>query len=123
MEDPIPSVPIRAIAKGRKEIHSLILKNMSNEENKKNEAEDYSKFFEKEEKEKKKVEVPEKRKRFSFEGLVGSLKSFWTETDKKTKIELVVFLVVITITVALLVFYFLRPVPSEVLPPPLPAEY
>ena len=96
---------------------------MSNEEDKKMKWRITASFLKKKEKEKKKVEVPEKRKRFSFEGLVGSLKSFRTETDKKTKIELVVFLVVITITVALLVFYFLRPVPSEVLPPPLPAEY
>ena len=74
-------------------------------QDKKNEVIDYSKFFER--KKEKKVEGHEKRKRFSFGAFIDSFKDFWAETDKKTKIELVVFLVVVMITLGILIFYFL----------------
>jgi len=74
-------------------------------QDKKNEVIDYSKFFER--KKEKKVEGHEKRKRFSFGSFIDSFKDFWAETDKKTKIELVVFLVVVMITLGILIFYFL----------------
>jgi len=74
---------------------------MSNEENKKNEVMDYSKFFER--KKEKKVEIPGKRKRFSF-----GFRDFWFEMDKKTKVELIIFLVVVVITFGVLTFYFLE---------------
>ena len=90
-------------------------------QNKKNEVIDYSKFFER--KKEKKVEGHEKRKRFSFGSFIDSFKDFWAETDKKTKIEMIVFLIVIVAVVGVLVFYFLQPTFSEVLPSPLPAEY
>jgi len=74
-------------------------------QNKKNEVIDYSKFFER--KKEKKVEGHEKRKRFSFGSFIDSFKDFWAETDKKTKIEMIVFLVVVIITLGILIFYFL----------------
>jgi len=80
---------------------------------------DYSKFFEKG----KEKEIPEKRKKFSFGSLITSLKNFWSESDKKTKIELVVFLVVIVLIAGILIFYLAQPKGSEILSPPLPVEY
>jgi len=74
-------------------------------QDKKNEVIDYSKFFER--KKEKKVEGHEKRKRFSFGSFIDSFKDFWAETDKKTKIEMIVFLVVVIITLGILIFYFL----------------
>jgi len=74
-------------------------------QNKKNEVIDYSKFFER--KKEKKVEGHEKRKRFSFGSFIDSFKDFWAETDKKTKIEMIVFLVVVMINLGILIFYFL----------------
>lgn len=73
---------------------------MQNEENKKNDIEDYSKFFEK--KKEKKVEIPEKEKRFSF----SKFKNFWFGLDKKTRIELIILLIIIAATVSILAFYF-----------------
>ena len=75
---------------------------MSNEEDKKNEVMDYGKFFEREKE--KKVEIPQKKKKFSF----GFLKKVWFETDKKTKIELIVLLVVIIMIIGILTFHFLK---------------
>jgi flagellar basal body-associated protein FliL len=69
-------------------------------QNKKNEIIDYGKFFER--KKEKEVEGHEKRKRFSF-----GFKDFWVKTDKKTKIEMIVFLVVVIMTLGILIFYFL----------------
>ncbi|PIR91218.1 hypothetical protein COU02_00860, partial [bacterium (Candidatus Gribaldobacteria) CG10_big_fil_rev_8_21_14_0_10_37_46] len=48
-----------------------------------------------------------KRKRFSFGSFIDSFKDFWAETDKKTKMEMIVFLVVVVITLGILIFYFL----------------
>ena len=75
-------------------------------QDKKNEVIDYSKFFER--KKEKKVEGHEKRKRFSFGAFIDSFKDFWAETDKKTKIEMIVFLVVIVSIIAVLVFYLIQ---------------
>jgi len=90
---------------------------MSDEENKENEVMDYSKFFEREKKEK--VEISQKKKKFSLD----NFKVFWTELDKKTKVELIVLLIVIIMIIGILVFYFLQTKASGVLPVPLPAEY
>ena len=90
---------------------------MSNEENKGNEVIDYSKFFEREKGEK--VEIPQKKEKFSF----SFLKNLWSEMDKKTKVELIVLLVVIIMIIGILVFYFLQTKASEVVPVPLPANY
>ena len=65
---------------------------------------DYSKFFEKG----KEKEIPEKRKKFSLK----SFKDFWSEADKKTKIEMIVFLVVVMITLGILIFYFSQAKPK-----------
>ena len=93
------------------------MENMSNEENKGNEVMDYSKFFEREKG--KKVEIPQGKKKFSLD----NFKVFWIELDKKTKIELIVLLVVVIMIIGILVFYFLQMKASEVLSVPLPAEY
>jgi len=79
-------------------------------QDKKNEVIDYSKFFER--KKEKKVEGHEKRKRFSFGSFIDSFKDFWAETDKKTKIEMIVFLVVVMITLGILIFYFSQAKPK-----------
>ncbi len=70
--------------------------------NKKNDAVDYSKFFEREKG--KKVEIPQKKEKFSF----SFLKNLWSEMDKKTKVELIIFLIVVLITLGILTFHFLR---------------
>jgi len=75
---------------------------MPDEENKKNEVMDYGKFFEREKE--KKIEIPQEKKKFSF----GFLKNLWLGIDKKTKIELIIFLVVVLITLGILTFHFLR---------------
>ena len=75
---------------------------MPNEENKKNEIIDYSKFFEREKK--KEVEIPQPRKKFSF----SFFENFWFEMDKKTKVELIIFLIVVAVTFGFLTFYFLE---------------
>lgn len=77
---------------------------MQNEENKKNGPIDYSKFFE-EEREKLKTEetTPNEGKK-SF---LNSLKKFWTSSDKKTKIEIMVFLAIIFLIIIILSFYWL----------------
>lgn len=73
-------------------------------QDRKNESIDYSKFFEREKE--KKVGIPQKKKRFSFDNLVNSFKDFWAKTDKKTKIEMVIFLVVTLSIVIIWLFYF-----------------
>jgi len=75
---------------------------MSNEENKKNDVVDYSKFFEREKE--KKVEIPQVKKKFSFD----FLKKLWSKIDKKTKVELIIFLIVVLATFGILTSHFLK---------------
>ena len=72
-------------------------------QDKKNEIIDYSKFFERKKEEIPKEKISEKRKRFSF-----GFRDFWLEMDKKTKVELIIFLIVVVITLGILTFYFLE---------------
>lgn len=77
---------------------------MQNEENKKNGPIDYSRFF-KEEREKPKLEktsFDEKKKSF-----LGNLDSFWIGSDKKTKIQIIVFLAIIFLIIIILSSYWL----------------
>jgi len=82
--------------------------------NKKNEVTDYSKFFEREKGEK--VEIPQGKKKFSF----NFLKKVWFEMDKKTKVELIIFLIIVSITLGILIFHFLREIktPESFIYPP-----
>ena len=74
-------------------------------QDRKDEIMDYSKFFEKKRKGKAEIsEEDKKRKKFSLK----SFKDFWAETDKKTRIEVIVFLVVIVSIIAVLVFYLIQ---------------
>ena len=75
---------------------------MSDEENKKNDVVDYSKFFEREKG--KKVEIPQEKKGFSF----SFLGKIWFEMDKRTKIESIIFLIVVLITLGILTFYLFQ---------------
>ena len=79
-------------------------------QDKKNEVIDYSKFFER--KKEKKVEGHEKRKRFSFGSFIDSFKDFWAETDKKTKIELTILLVIVASIIGILIFYVFQAKPK-----------
>jgi hypothetical protein len=82
--------------------------------NKKNEVMDYGKFFEREKKEK--VKIPQEKKKFSF----GFLKKIWFEMDKRTKVELIIFLIVVLITLGILTFHFLKEIktPESFIYPP-----
>lgn len=80
---------------------------MPNEENKKNEVMDYSKFFEREKMEK--VEIPQEKKKFSF----SFLKKLWFEMDKKTKVELIIFSIIALITLSILAFHFIREIKTS----------
>ena len=87
---------------------------MPNEENKKNEVMDYSKFFEREKMEK--VEIPQEKKKFSF----SFFKNLWLKMDKKTKVELIIFLIIVLITFGILASHFLREIktPESFIPSP-----
>lgn len=94
---------------------------MPNKENKNKEVIDYSKFFEKPASVKALAgegeKIPEKRGRFIFD----SFRDFWSQADKKTRIEIIIFLVVLVTMVSVLAFYFFKPKPKGLeLPPVLP---
>jgi len=78
---------------------------MQNQENEKNGPVDYSKFFE-EGREKAEIEQtsPDKEK-MSF---LSGLKLFWTGSDKKTKIQIIVFLVLVSLTIIILISYMVK---------------
>ena len=76
-----------------------------NEENKKNGPVDYSKFFEQERERPRTEETSPNKEKKSF---LGSLKNFWAGSDKKTKIQIMVFLVLVSLTIIILSFYWLR---------------
>ena len=78
---------------------------MQNEENKKNGPIDYSKFFEEGRERLKTEETSPHEKKKSF---LSSLKFFWTSSDKKTKIEIMVFSAIIFSIIIILLFYWLR---------------
>jgi len=75
---------------------------MQNEENKKNGAIDYSKFFEKEKLGTEATTSPGKKKSF-----LTNLKDFWIGSDKKTKIEIIVFLIIIFSIIIILTSYII----------------
>jgi len=79
---------------------------MSNQENKKNSPADYSKFFEQERKKPKTEEVISKKERKSF---LNNFKNFWIESDKKTKMEIIVFLTIVLLTIIILISYMVKP--------------
>ena len=78
---------------------------MQNQEDKKNGPIDYSKFFEEGREKLKTEETSPHEKKKSF---LDGLKNFWTLSDKKTKIEIIVFSVIIFLTIIILSFYWLR---------------
>ena len=82
--------------------------------NKKNEVMDYGEFFEREKR--KKVEIPQEKKKFSF----SFLKNLWSEMDKKAKVELIIFLIVVLTTLSILTFHFIREIktPESFIYPP-----
>ncbi len=71
-------------------------------QNKKGETIDYGKFFE----EKKPISAvtPEERKRFSL-----GLRTFWLTADKRSKIEIALFSIVLVSTAVVLAFYLFQP--------------
>ncbi len=75
-------------------------------ENKKNGATDYSKFFEQERKKPGTEEISSSKKKQSF---LNNLKSSWEEADKKTRTQIIIFLIAIFLTVIILSFHFLKP--------------
>jgi len=77
---------------------------MLDQKNKKNGPIDYSKFFEEEREELKTEETFPHEKKKSF---LGSFKFFWTSSDKKTKIEMMIFLAIIFLIIIILSFYWL----------------
>ena len=85
---------------------------MSDEENKENEVMDYGKFFEREKREK--VKIPQEKKKFSS----GFLKRVWFKMDKRTKVELIIFLILVLTTFGILTSHFLREIktPESFLP-------
>lgn len=93
---------------------------MDNQKNDKDKPADYSKFFEKEKPSHAGSSKAKKKKKFSL----ISLKNTWLGTDKKTKIELLIFLLIIVSIIVILIFYFSSPKNIVELPPPsLPAEF
>jgi len=76
---------------------------MQNEENKKNGPIDYSKFFEEEKLETEATTSLEKKKSFLI-----NLKNFWIGSDKKTKIEIIVFLIIIFLIIIILTSYMIK---------------
>jgi len=71
-------------------------------EKEKNGPIDYSKFFEEERKKPETKETFSSKKKKSF---LNNLKSFWDGADKKTKIEIIVFLALVSLTIIILIFY------------------
>jgi hypothetical protein len=72
-------------------------------ENKKNESTDYSKFFEEEREKSETNEISSIKEKRSF---LNNLKSFWDESDKKTRTQIIIFLIAIFLTIIILSFYF-----------------
>ena len=89
---------------------------MPNEKNKK--VIDYSKFFEKEKKEKE----PVSQKRYKISIILDLIKKFWFQSEKKTKIELIILLGIVVLIIIVLIIYLSEPKILEFIPPPLPAE-
>ena len=75
-------------------------------EKEKNGPIDYSKFFEEERKKPETKETFSSKKKKSF---LNNLKSFWEEADKKTRTQIIIFLIAIFLTVIILSFHFLKP--------------
>ena len=71
-------------------------------ENKKKGATDYSKFFEQEREKSETNGISSIKEKRSF---LNNLKSFWDGADKKTKIEIIVFLALVSLTIIILIFY------------------
>ena len=71
-------------------------------ENKKNGPTDYSKFFEEERKKPRTEEISPSKEKQSF---LANLKSFWEEADKKTKTQIIIFLIIIFLIILILSFY------------------
>ena len=78
---------------------------MPNQENKKNGPVDYSKFFEQEREKPETEEIISNKKKKSF---LSIFRNFWGESDKKIKIQIIVFLVIIFLTIIILSSYWLR---------------
>jgi len=77
---------------------------MQNEENKKNGPIDYSKFFEEE---REKLKTEETSSQVEKKSFLSSLRNFWTSSDKKTKIEIIVFLAIIFLIIIILTSYII----------------
>jgi len=90
---------------------------MGNQENNKSGPADYTNFLETKEGVSE-VASKKKKKGLSF----SSLKGLWVETDKKTKIELIIFLIIIISIAVILIISFSSP-KTEFIYPFLPAEY
>jgi len=75
---------------------------MQNEENKKNGVIDYSKFFEKEKLGTEAITSSGKKKSFLIK-----LKDFWIGSNKKTKIEIIAFLIIIFLIIIILTSYII----------------
>ena len=92
---------------------------MGNQENNKSEPADYTNFLETKE---NGLEVAPKNKKKKRGLSFSALKGLWVETDKKTKIELIIFLIIIISIAVILIISFSSP-KTEFIYPFLPAEY
>jgi len=90
-----------------------------NQENKKNGPVDYSKFFEQERGRPKTEEVISNKERKSF---LNNLKIFWIGPDKKTKIQIIVFLAIIFLIIIILSSYWQKSKPKEFEGPIIPVS-
>jgi len=88
-----------------------------NQKNKKNGPVDYSKFFEQERERSKTEEVSSKKEKKSF---LNNLNFFWITLDKKTKIQIMVFLGTIFLIIVILSFYFLGSKSKDFIEPIIP---
>lgn len=75
---------------------------MQNEKNKKNGPIDYSKFFEQERERPKTEETFANKEKKSF---LSSFKNSWVRSDKKTKIQIMIFLAIIFLIIITLSYY------------------
>jgi len=78
---------------------------MLDQEDKKNGPIDYSKFFEEE---REKLKTEETSSHIEKKSFLSSLRNFWTSSDKKAKIEIVIFLIIVITILGILIFHFLR---------------